>query len=113
MRANAISLSDHESLAECLATGEDARCEEYPLSPRRIAREQEKDKELQESMIKSPEAYSKVTMENSDVATVNQKWSYPSNYEGVLWRGPTTTWYTQAALDWRGRSTDSTHGRIW
>jgi hypothetical protein len=83
--------SDHESLAECLATREDAQFEEYLLSPRLIAKEQEQDKELQEGMIKTPEAYSKVTMEGAEVTTVNKKWSYPSHYEGVLWRGPTTT----------------------
>jgi RNase H-like domain found in reverse transcriptase len=38
--------SEPESLAECFAAGEDTELEEYPLSPRLIAIEQENDVEL-------------------------------------------------------------------
>jgi hypothetical protein len=44
--------SEPESLTECSAAGEDTQIEEYPLSPRIIAEEQKKDKELQESIRK-------------------------------------------------------------
>jgi hypothetical protein len=75
-----------------LAACEDTQIEEYPLSPRLIAEEQKKDTELQESIKNSPEAYMKVTIENTEVTAVKMtKWSYPSHYEDVLWHGPTTT----------------------
>ena len=79
--------SEPESLAECFAAGEDTQIEEYPLSPRLIAKEQEKDTEIQESMKKSPEAFTKVTIENTEVTAVNNRMVIPKSLQGriVAW----------------------------
>jgi transposase InsO family protein len=79
--------SEPESLAICLAAGEDTQIEEYPLSPRLIAEEQQKDTELQESIRNNPEAYTKVTIENTEVTAVNERMVIPKSLRGriVAW----------------------------
>jgi Integrase zinc binding domain/RNase H-like domain found in reverse transcriptase len=78
---------DPRSLAKCFAISEDTQNEEYPLDPRLIAREQEKDEELQGSIKKTPEAYTRITVENTDVTAVNGKIVIPKTLRGriVAW----------------------------
>jgi hypothetical protein len=78
-----------------LAAGEDTQIEEYPLSPRLIAEEQKKGTELQESIKNSPEAYMKVTIENTEVTAVNDRMVIPKSLRGRI---VATTLYTLAAL---------------
>ena len=73
--------AESEALAMAFASKRDMELEKFPMHPELLEKEQLADKELQESLRKSQDKYSKKTLENATLIMYQDKIVVPKKFK--------------------------------